>query len=341
MFLHKNKVFQLIDSKSIGGIETHVLLLSEWAKCQGINNEVLFLSEHKSNPLGERLTMKGIPWRYLPNIKSALKTFKTEAMLLATHGYKSGIIGRLLASIVNVPVVSTYHSGDLGRGKVRFYSWLDIQTSCLADQVMCVSADIRKRIPSPAHQIENFVKRHHSPRTQGKQIAFVGRLSEEKNPESFARITRELSTAYAIHMYGDGELKNTLRGYSHIIFHGEVQMDAHWNDIGLLCITSKYEGLPLAALEAMSRGIPVISYAIGGLPDLISHNVNGWLVSPDDEQAFVMCINEWANLNSVEKSALSERVINRVENTYTCDAVCPKIFNIYNAAIHSKKKTFL
>jgi len=69
--------------------------------------------------------------------------------------------------------------------------------------------------------------------------------------------------------------------------------------------------------------------------------VNGWLVSPDDEQAFVMCINEWANLNSVEKSALSERVINRVENTYTCDAVCPKIFNIYNAAIHSKKKTFL
>jgi glycosyltransferase involved in cell wall biosynthesis len=50
-------------------------------------------------------------------------------------------------------------------------------------------------------------------------------------------------------------------------------------------LSSHFEGMPLAAMEFMAAGKPVVATAVGGLPDLIGDGVHGLLVPPGDPEA--------------------------------------------------------
>jgi len=50
------------------------------------------------------------------------------------------------------------------------------------------------------------------------------------------------------------------------------------------------EGLPLAALEAMQQGVPVVGTRIGGIPEVIKDGINGFLIPPDDVEMLAACL---------------------------------------------------
>lgn len=326
------RIYQLLDSRGFGGIESHVLNLSRWLTGNGYRNEVVFLNDHGEHPLKQALNAQGIQWRCLNGPAGLYRLLAQAPGLLCTHGYKAGIIGRSLARWHRVPVLSTYHSGDRGQGRLRLYSWLDEVSAVLADRIISVSAEISARLPVASEQIVNFVAREPFPTQRGSAIAFVGRLSDEKDPQAFARATRNLSLP--CHIYGDGPDKDKLRsGYPHLTFFGHVDMAEHWSDIGLLCITSKAEGLPLVALEAMVRGIPVVSYAVGGLPDLIQHGRNGWLIPAGDEAQLHQTLQSWELADATQKAAVAVSAHHHIVRHYSDDRVCPKITALYKQAI--------
>jgi glycosyltransferase involved in cell wall biosynthesis len=57
-------------------------------------------------------------------------------------------------------------------------------------------------------------------------------------------------------------------------------MPAVYPTLDVLVSTSHSEAMPLAVMEAMACGVPVVATRVGGVPDLVAHGHTGWLVSP-------------------------------------------------------------
>jgi glycosyltransferase involved in cell wall biosynthesis len=124
-------------------------------------------------------------------------------------------------------------------------------------------------------------------------VGFVGRLSPEKGPDVFLRAALLVHARMpAVHfvLVGDGPLAPTLResvarfGLAERVHFAGVRRDvaAVFNDLDLLVSSSHSEAMPLAVMEAMASGLPVVATRVGGLPDMVAHGETGWLAAPED-----------------------------------------------------------
>ena len=68
------------------------------------------------------------------------------------------------------------------------------------------------------------------------------------------------------------------------------QVEGFLDTIDVFVMTSRYEGMPYAALEAMARGLPIVVADVVGLRDLVKPGINGWSVPEDDYGAFASCV---------------------------------------------------
>ena len=59
------------------------------------------------------------------------------------------------------------------------------------------------------------------------------------------------------------------------------------------CLTSKYEGLPISLIEALSCGVTPICTSVGGIPDIIVDKVNGYLSADTSEESYISAINDY------------------------------------------------
>ena len=130
------------------------------------------------------------------------------------------------------------------------------------------------------------------------RIVSVGRLSDQKNYrmliEAFNIIKDDFSN-YKLEIYGEGPLRNELDSFikdhklSDRVFLMGAFPDVLERIYGsrLFVMSSKYEGMPNALMEAMSMGIPVISTdcPCGGPSELIQDGINGFLCKNDDSNA--------------------------------------------------------
>jgi len=233
--------------------------------------------------------------------------------------------------------VSTFHAGEKGNLKMRFYRWLDRITAKFSPCI-CVSKQIKQSANLTADVIENFVElptKFFQTTQPASQIAFVGRLSYEKGPDVFVRLAKQLPQC-SFSIYGDGPMSDEIEttATSNVTMMGHVtSMTPHWPKISTLCITSREEGLPLVAIEALVRGIPVISFDIGGLSSVVINNHSGWLISPFNEDAFIETIQQAQTLSTQQRSQMSLFSYLHIRNNFSCQAIIPRIFNVYQKAL--------
>lgn len=345
--IEPNEIWLLLDSQTFGGIETHVLELAKGLKAHQRQVRIILLTRYSpAPPIIERLEKSELSFSFLQDLattngssvtqlSNAIETYQPR--LLHCHGYKSSIIGKLTKLLyprLSLYQVSTYHAGETPRGRVWLYDALDRYTSFLSSHSLVVSNKIKEKIPSATTMLNNFVsmpERQPSPEfsSSSYRFGFVGRLSHEKAADRFIDLAIQFPDHH-FHLFGDGPEREQLesRKADNCTFHGHQQnMEIVWRSIDVLIIPSRYEGLPMAALEAMSLGIPVIAAAVGNLPQLINHSENGYLAN--DPKELEECINGWLSLSQNERTMLSQQAIETINKTYSPQAVIPQLLACY------------
>jgi glycosyltransferase involved in cell wall biosynthesis len=189
-------------------------------------------------------------------------------------------------------------------------------------------------------------------RNSDRLIGIVGNLSPVKGQleliQAFAKVRRQfpnlalLVVGAALFNRGEGYEKQLLAevralGLEHCVrFLGQrSDVPAIMAALDLLVINSRSEAFPLVALEGMTAGVPVLATAVGGLPELITHEKNGWLVPLGDEdklvEGIVSLLERPESSSSIAASARqhvsrnfpSQRFISRIEAIYTESAAKP------------------
>ncbi|WP_394251019.1 glycosyltransferase family 4 protein [Vibrio profundi] len=337
-----NEVWLLLDSQIFGGIETHVIELAQGLKCHDIAVRVILIAQYSPTPpIIQRLRSADIQFSYLNELSPTQGSIYQQLCfalnqhsprLIHAHGYKASLLSKLakISGMLKAATqVSTYHAGETPTGRVWLYDWLDRYSSFVSNHSLVVSDKIKAKLPAHSTLLNNFISLPTRPQQYSSHIGFVGRLSHEKGADRFIQLAK-LNSKLIFDVYGDGPEKHTLhtQASSNTVFHGhQDNMEAVWSNIGVLMITSRFEGLPMAALEAMGRGIPVISLAVGNMPSLIEHETNGFIANSVDE--LNLCLTQWLSLNAEQQRSIRQNAMNTVEQHYSPQAVIPQLLKCY------------
>ena len=129
------------------------------------------------------------------------------------------------------------------------------------------------------------------------RLISVGRLIGSKRFDRFisliARLRLRLGCEVNGTIVGDGPLRERLRAQasalglpsSAIELRGSLaELAPVYRQADVFVMTSEYEGTPNVLLEAMASGLPVVATNVGGVPEIIRHGQNGFLVDGDDDE---------------------------------------------------------
>lgn len=183
-----------------------------------------------------------------------------------------------------------------------------------------------------------------------KSTEFInfGRLNEQKNQilliESFKDVIKKYPN-YKLLIYGEGSLKNELSMYikdnklnNNVKLCGNVDdIDNILKDKKGFILSSKYEGMPNALMEAMAVGVPCISTdcPCGGPRELIKNNINGLLVKSNDKNELVSAMYKIIeNDKMCKKIAMSAK---KNMNNYSCDKIVSKWFDFMKEVCSGEK----
>jgi glycosyltransferase involved in cell wall biosynthesis len=122
---------------------------------------------------------------------------------------------------------------------------------------------------------------------------FLGRISKLKGVfdliQAFSRLSTGQRRSLKLLLAGDGDIEQAkllveqLQLADHVIFLGWIdanKRNALLSKADIFALPSHTEQLPMAILEAMAWGVPVITCPVGGIPDVVVSGKNGLLVPP-------------------------------------------------------------
>jgi len=260
--------------------------------------------------------------RTLRRLIAIAREFRPD--IVHTHLAKAGTIGRVAARIAGArAVVHTYHGtvfrGYFGLAKSRAFLQIERALSHLTTRIIAITpgqrrelvelgiGDERKVVEIPLGlDLEPFLEP--VDRVQARSslglppdrpvVAIVARLVPVKNVSLFLRAMASVPSAVAL-IVGDGELRARLEAEAaELGIAGRCrflgwQSDVHaiYAAADLVTLTSNNEGSPVSIIEAMAAGRPVVSTAVGGVPDVVRDGVDGVLVHSGDTDGLASAIN--------------------------------------------------
>jgi glycosyltransferase involved in cell wall biosynthesis len=289
-----------------------------------------------------------IDFKVINAIKDIIKSF--DIRIIHSNEYKSNLVAIILKFTfnLNLRIVTTVHGFISNSLKSKFYIVLDKCIIPLFDKIITVSSpqsDFFERSKYKIELINNFINPDYwingnvRENTDNTTIGYSGRISKEKGWADFvevAKVVIETDKSISFLIAGDGndrlEMESLVLKYginNHFTFLGVVEdMRDFYKRIDILLAPSYTEGLPVAQLEANAMSLPVVATNVGGVRDLIIHNVNGFLTEKGNIQLLATYILMLAG-DSELRSKLGENGRKRILSNFSTGKQIKKIEKVY------------
>jgi len=309
----RTHVLQIVGNAIVGGMENYVARLIERLPRERFLVSVLAPFE---SPFTDRLRAFGADVFITPitdepswhSIQLASALIQSRAVdVIQSHLPNAHVLAALAGRLTGRPVLATVHG--------RAMTTLDIEVQRLAGshlavvcrqsyfQALGIGIDTRHVhfVPNgvdvdrfrPQHERTGALRTRFAIDAAAPLVGFIGRLSAEKGPDLFLRaalsIRAQCPDAHFV-LIGEGAMLKQLQLFARrfgiadaVHFAGsQDDMPAVFNELDVVVSSSLSEAMPLAVMEAMASGVPVVACKVGGIPDLIEHGVTGWLAPEGD-----------------------------------------------------------
>lgn len=320
-----SKILHVNGGGDLGGGKSHLVSLLPRLRKMGYDVELLVFTH---GVLSRECADAGVPVHCLnhsmlisPGLLVALRSFlcATRPAIVHTHGGRASFYGRLAAASARVgTVVTTVHSharlDHESTWKNIVFSLADKLTRPLTRQFISVSQQLTNELvrqginPDRLKVIPNGIGECAGQPVERDQlskaefiICSIGRFAQIKGFDVLLDAVAILSQRgfdFRLVLIGDGPESGTLKEMAvelsiadRVDFMGYVHNACSFlyaSDV--LVLSSRMEGLPIVLLEAMAAMLPVVSSAVGGVPEIVTHEENGLLVPPEDPLALADAI---------------------------------------------------
>ncbi len=294
------RILHIISSRRCGGAEKYVAIIARFQRDNG--HSVYFY--RNSFPCIDSLLAglaeadmttaihNSVSPYHIMKLCSFIKRKKID--IIHTHLSKASILGGIVGKLTKIPVIATVH----GMNHFTDYRFCTrsiavsnavknrlVETGALEKNI----AVIHNGVERPSSRCMNKKKTH-----AGVNFLFVGRLEPEKGMSWFIEnLAQFTDMQWDLAIVGAGSQESILRQtvqnaglYDRVCFYGYQPVTETWYmDADIVVMPSKKEGFGLSAAEAFSYAVPVLASDAGGLPEIVTHEKNGFIFHSGDEQS--------------------------------------------------------
>lgn len=338
----------------------YIIHLICFEKCQSffsVDNRVHIHSlniENKSLSVVEKIL--SIP-RIIKRTKSLIKTIKPDIIINENMKIMSFLLPFFIKRIPLIYVIHFSYEGlmqlshSIYKNKIIRKHITSIRKSILKKYsyfVVLTEEDKRKWNLPNCMVIPNFTCINNSTQSTltSKTAIFVGRFSPEKDLETLIKAWKIVSVTepeWKLNLYGDGIEKNKIKSLiQELRLEESISLKGKSSNIedvyktaSLLVLTSKFEGFVLVVLEALTMGVPCITFNISGCNNMIKNGVNGFLVKEHSHTAMANQIIKYIQSSTKEKHAMQQNIPETI-NRYSKDIVMQQWKNLFSSLLYKK-----
>jgi glycosyltransferase involved in cell wall biosynthesis len=333
---------------------------------------VLAPEDEANHPFVERLRAARIPvtpivvgardyWREYRALRALARSLNPD--IVHTHGYRADAIGGMVARLSGIPTVSTVHGFTGGGRRNRFNEKLQCMALRYADAVVAVSRPLIDRLAGVGiprdriHCVANGFAASTTPLARDAArdrlgiprdalvAGWVGRLSSEKGPDVVLDAIAAADPTWRLSVLGDGREQHALHAQAaalgvaaRVTWHGSVADAAsHFAAFDAFVLSSRTEGTPIALLEAMAVGVPIVATRVGGVPDVVS-DAEAMLVPSERPDAIATALRTIRE-DSVGARRRADAARHRLQSNFGFDAWLAAVDSVYAAASRTRGRT--
>ncbi|GJQ57447.1 MAG: glycosyltransferase [Candidatus Scalindua sp. AMX11] len=293
-----------------------------------------------------------------------LKDIKPD--IVHTQLFSANTYGRVAAIIARVPIIIGHELSlpVIGKDKKFYQICIEKFLSMFSQGIICNSAKVsdilvKKHFYSVSKifivhngvvitDFQKQIKHSRKLKTNHKTVGIVARLDPAKNQRLFLDMANIIlsmpenkSTKFLI--VGDGPLKKELEEYSrnlgieqNVIFTGErSDIPELLQEMDIFVMTSLFEGIPNAIMEAMLAGLPIVSTDVGAISEVVIDGENGFLCPSHDSKNLADKVIRLIK-DEEEARSMGESGKKMILNAFGIEKMTNKIEDVYKKLLEKK-----